>query len=106
VPGHELGQTHILRSENLEMKMRPGGHEMESVVTHGPGTLEFLPNLGSQHQRLLNGNDLLIGYAPQNRIESFHATGVKTQTEPTADENKERAAKKQPPRVTSFTSSR
>ena len=40
----KLAETHILRSENLEMKMRPGGHEMESVVTHGAGTLEFQPN--------------------------------------------------------------
>ncbi|HWC97646.1 MAG TPA: LPS export ABC transporter periplasmic protein LptC [Candidatus Sulfopaludibacter sp.] len=106
VAGHELGQTHVLRSENLEMKMRPGGHEMENVVTHGPGTLEFLPNAGSQHKRVLNGTDLLIAYAPQNRIENFHASNVKTQTEPTADENKQRADRKQPARVSALTTSR
>jgi lipopolysaccharide export system protein LptA len=106
VPGHELGQTHVLRSENLEMKMRPGGHEMENVATHGPGTLEFLPNAAAQHKRTLNGNDLLIAYAPQNRIENFHASSVKTQTEPTAEENKQRADRKQPPRATAFTTSR
>ena len=44
-PGRQLSETHVLRSETLEMKMRPGGREMESVVTKAPGTLEFLPNL-------------------------------------------------------------
>jgi lipopolysaccharide export system protein LptA len=106
-PGQtKLGETHILRSENLEMKMRPGGHEMESVVTHGPGILEFLPNAGSDHHRIVNGNDFLIAYAPQNHIQSFHGSGVKTQTEATADENKLRAQKKEPPRPAGFTTSR
>jgi lipopolysaccharide export system protein LptA len=102
----KLGETHILRSENLEMKMRPGGHEMESVVTHGPGTLEFLPNAGSDHHRIVNGNEFLIAYALQNRIQNFRGSAIKTQTDPTADENKERAAKKEPPRATGFTTSR
>ena len=106
-PGQaKLGETHILRSENLELKMRPGGHEMESVVTHGAGTLEFQPNAPSDHHRIVTGNDFLIAYAPQNHIESFHGTGIKTQTEATADENRTRAQKKEPPRPAGFTNSR
>ena len=70
MPGHQLGETHILRSENLEMKMRPGGQEIENVVTHAPGTLEFLPNQPAQHHRILNGNDMLI------------ATGRRTASKP------------------------
>ncbi len=27
-PGRQLSETHVLRSETLEMKMRPGGREM------------------------------------------------------------------------------
>jgi lipopolysaccharide export system protein LptA len=99
VPGKEIGESHTLRSDNLEMKMRPGGHEMESVVTHAPGTLEFLPNLPSQHHRTLNGNNMVIAYGAQNRIENFRATDVKTLTDPTADEKKRN-------RVTSTTASR
>ena len=37
------GETHVLRSEKLEMKMRPGGEQIETIVTHAPGTLEFRP---------------------------------------------------------------
>jgi lipopolysaccharide export system protein LptA len=87
-PGRQLSETHVLRSETLEMKMRPGGREMESVVTKAPGTLEFLPNLPAQHHRLLDGKDFVIAYGPQNRVDSFRAANVKTRTEPTAEERR------------------
>jgi lipopolysaccharide export system protein LptA len=88
VPGKELTETHILRSENLEMAMRPGGKDILHVVSHAPGTLEFLPNAPAQHHRVLSGNDMLISYGEQNRIDSFHATEVKTTTDPNAEERK------------------
>jgi lipopolysaccharide export system protein LptA len=86
VPGRQLGETDVLRSENIEMKMRPGGREIETVVTHAPGALEFLPNLPTQRHRTLHGNDLSIAYGPENRIQSFRAQGVTTRTDPTAEE--------------------
>lgn len=92
VKGHELGEGHVLRSESLEMTMRPGGHEIASVLTHAPGTLEFQPNLPAQHHRVLTGSDMRILYGPQNRVESFHATAVKTVTDPNADERKRNRA--------------
>ena len=87
-PGRPLGETHTLRSENIEMKMRPGGREIETVVTHAPGVLEFLPNVPTDHHRTLNGTDLNIAYGPQNRIEQFRAHDVTTRTEPNAEERK------------------
>jgi lipopolysaccharide export system protein LptA len=87
-PGKELSETHILRSENFEMKMRPGGKDIDRVITHAPGTLEFLPNLLAQHHRIVSGNDMLIAYGVQNRIDTFHATDVKTTTDANADERK------------------
>jgi lipopolysaccharide export system protein LptA len=79
--------------------MRPGGHEMENVATHAPGTLEFLPNAPKQHHRILTGADMRIAYGPQNRVETFRAVNAKTQTDPTAEEKKRN-------RSTSTTSSR
>ena len=87
-PGRQLGETHILRSDKLDMKMRPGGRNLESVVTHDPGTLEFIPNQPTQHHRLLEGNDMVIQYGPENRIESFHTTSARTHTDPTDAEKK------------------
>ena len=86
VKGHELAEGHILRSQALEMSMRPGGREMANVLTHSPGTLEFLPNLPTQHHRVLTGTDMRILYGPQNRVQSFQATAVKTRTDPSTVE--------------------
>jgi lipopolysaccharide export system protein LptA len=85
-PGHEPSETHIMRSESIEMKMRPGGKEIESVVSHVPATLEFLPNLPAQHHRVLEGREMLIAYAAENRIDSFKASDVKTFTDPNEEE--------------------
>ncbi len=87
-PGRQPGETHVLRSDQIALKMKPGGHEIASVVTRTPGTLEFIPNVPTERHRVLEGSDLAITYGPQNRIESLHATGVKTHTDPTADEKK------------------
>jgi lipopolysaccharide export system protein LptA len=88
VPGRQLSETHVLRSQSLEMKMKPGGREMQNVVTKAPGTLEFLPNLPSQHHRMLDGSDFVIAYGAENRLDSFRAVNVKTRTDPTADERR------------------
>jgi lipopolysaccharide export system protein LptA len=99
LPGRAIGETHTLRSEKLDMKMRDGGKEIETVSTKTPGTLEFLPNLPVQHHRTLDGNNIVIQYAAQNRVESFRADDVRTRTDPTPDEKKRN-------RVTSVTSSK
>ncbi len=85
----DLSETHILRSENLEMKMHSGGRDIDRVITHAPGTLEFLPNQPTQHHRMLSGSDMLIAYGAKNHIDTFHATDTKTVTDPTAKERAE-----------------
>jgi lipopolysaccharide export system protein LptA len=91
-PGRQLSESHVLRSESLDMTMRPGGREIASVVTNAPGRLEFLPNQPVQRHRTLDGKDFVIAYGPQNRVESFRAHDVKTQTEPNADDRKRNRA--------------
>ena len=86
LPGHLPAESHVLRSEHLEMKMRPGGRELASVTTHAPGTLEFLPNQAIQHHRVLDGQDIAIAYGEKNRVDSFRAVNVRTVTDPSADE--------------------
>ncbi len=85
-PGHDPSETHIMRSESIEMKMRPGGKEIENVVSHVAATLEFLPNLPAQHHRVLEGREMVIAYAAQSRIDSFKASDVKTATDPNEEE--------------------
>jgi lipopolysaccharide export system protein LptA len=88
LPGRQPGETHVLRSESIELKMRPDGKEIETVLAPSPGTLEFQPNLPSQHHRTLAGRDMVIGYGAQNRLDSFRAKDVKTVTDPNEDERR------------------
>ncbi len=97
VPKRPMPETHVLRSDRLEMKMKDGGREIDNVMTHTPGTLEFIPNLPTQHHRRLDGNNMVIDYGGQNRIQSFQATDVHTRTDPTAEEIK----RKTPESITS-----
>ena len=85
-PGHDPAETRILRSEIIQMKMRPGGREIARLETHAPSELEFLPNMASQRHRKFIGERMWINYGAQNRIQSFSAVNCRTLSDPTADE--------------------
>ncbi len=76
------GETKILRSENIEMKMRPNGEEMDNVQIHAPGTLDFVPNRSGQRRRHMDAERMWIDYGAQNQIREFRAVKVSTRTEP------------------------
>src|SRR5271166_1293504 len=61
--------------------MRPGGPEVESVETSGPGALEFIPNQPEQSHRWMNGDRIWIAYGPKNTIDTFRSVAVTTRTE-------------------------
>ncbi|HSB17036.1 MAG TPA: LPS export ABC transporter periplasmic protein LptC [Bryobacteraceae bacterium] len=73
--------TRTLRSDVIELTMAPGGREIASVLTHSPGTVEFVPDQAAQKQRKLDAGQIRIEYAGGNRIRNFHATDVATCTE-------------------------
>jgi len=85
-------ETHVIHSDIIVVKMRDGGREVESVETEAPGTLDFLPNQPAQHQRRLEADHMAMTYGPNNELESFRATKIRTETQPNAEER----AKKQP----------
>jgi len=39
--GQEVPDTRVMRSEVIEMKMRPGGREIDTVATHAPASWIF-----------------------------------------------------------------
>ena len=88
VPGKAPADSHVLSSEHIVMKMRPGGKDIETVSANPSGVLEFLPNVPTNRHRTLRGDDMLITYAPKNHIEGFHATNATTTTDPNAEELK------------------
>ncbi len=91
-PGHQPADSHVLHADNIQMEMRPGGREIRTVSAHPSGTLEFLPSQPASHHRTLQGDEMLITYAAQNRIESFHATNTRTTTDPNPEEAKRNRA--------------
>jgi lipopolysaccharide export system protein LptA len=91
-PGKTPSDSHVLRAENIDLKMRPGGRDIQTVSAHPSGTLEFLANQPASHHRTLQGDDMLIAYGPQNHIDSFHAANVTTATDPNDEEKKHNRA--------------
>ncbi len=79
-PGTPPADTRLLRSEVVEVIMRPGGEEMDRMATHAPGAIEFVPNRPGAPRRLLEGERITIEYAPGNRIQSCVALNASTRT--------------------------
>jgi lipopolysaccharide export system protein LptA len=94
--GHDLPETRILRSQIIQIQMRPGGRELDSLETHAPGTLEFLPNRAGQRHRTFTGDHMWIAYGAQNRIRSFRSVNCRTESDPTPEER----ARKRPQTIT------
>jgi lipopolysaccharide export system protein LptA len=80
--GQPLPDTRVLRSDVIEVKMRPGGREIDTVTTPTPGHLEFLPNHAGARHRRLDGSRIDIAYGERNLIRSFRSVDVETRTEP------------------------
>lgn len=91
-PAANKGETKILRSESVELKMRTSGQEIEIVQVHAPGTIDFIPTRPSQRRRHLEGERMTITYGANNQIESFRSTNVTTRTEPDPTTPKKSAA--------------
>jgi len=84
--GGKLAETRVVHSQIIEVLMRPGGREIETVETKAPGQLDFLPNDAAQRQRRLNADHMIMKYGAANQLESFRALNVQTETQPNADE--------------------
>ncbi|HLY20603.1 MAG TPA: LPS export ABC transporter periplasmic protein LptC [Bryobacteraceae bacterium] len=95
-PGKEVAESRILRSDTIQMKMRPGGRELAALETQAPSELEFLPNLPTQRHRKFTGERMWITYGEQNRVQSFTSINCRTVSDPTPEES----ARKRPPAVT------
>jgi lipopolysaccharide export system protein LptA len=80
--GQQLPDTRVLRSEAIEMKMRPGGREIDAVETQAPGHLEFLPNHPGSRRRQMDGEKLYITYGQRNMVRNFRSVNVETRSDP------------------------
>src|SRR6185503_563480 len=81
-PGQLLADTRILRSDVIEVKMRPGGHEVAELFTVAPGHVEFVPNHPGSRRRQMDGERIYLTYGARNVIQSFRSMNVETKTDP------------------------
>ena len=81
-PRGDTPDTRVIKSDVIDINMKPGGRELDKVNTREPGTLEFLPNQITHHRRMLRADLMSVAYGARNEIQSFHATAAATETYP------------------------
>ncbi len=80
-PGGVPAEKRVLKSDSLTAHMLPGGQEIDSIETTGPGSIEFIPAVATQSHRVLTGDRMFIRYGATNQIQSFESTNVSTRTD-------------------------
>ena len=75
-----IAETRTLRSEFLELDMRAGGEEIDTLKTHAPGHIEFLPNRPGQRRRVMDAERMTMQYGERNQLKSYTAANVATKT--------------------------
>jgi lipopolysaccharide export system protein LptA len=101
-PKGNTADTKRLKSDAIDLFMKPGGRDLDRVVTHAAGVLEFVPNQILRHRRVLKSSDMDIRYGAKSEIQSFHANNAATETYPSEDETK----KKKPNLALAYTTSK
>jgi lipopolysaccharide export system protein LptA len=91
-PGVEPSDTKLLTSDTIYTNMRPGGQEIQSVETAGPGAIEFVTNRPDQSHRWMNGDHIWMAYGPKNTVQTFRSIAVRTRTQ----KPREKGAKAEP----------
>lgn len=80
-PGVQLTETRILRSEHIELEMKPGGQDIQEIRAPSQAQLEFQPNRPEQSHRILDASRLRILYGGSSYVDTFLAWNVSTHTD-------------------------
>jgi lipopolysaccharide export system protein LptA len=80
-PNVEPGDTKILKSDTIELSMKEGGQDIDSVVTRSAGTFEVVPNIPTKSHRWITGDQFWIQYGESNQIQSFRTVNATTRSE-------------------------
>ncbi len=83
-PGVQLGETRILRSEHIELEMKPGGRDLQEIRTSSTAQLEFKPNRPDQAHRILDASHLRVLYGAGSYVNTLLAWNVATHTDKSA----------------------
>ncbi len=103
VVGGLTPDTKNIKSDAMDVFMKPDGKDLDHVSTLSPGTMEFLPNQMTRSRRLVKSDRMLVKYGANNEIQSYHAEAASTETHPSQDEV---TKKKKPATEIAMTSSK
>jgi lipopolysaccharide export system protein LptA len=80
-PGVIPTETRILRSETINLEMKPGGQEVQEIRTPSKAQLEFKPNRPDQVHRVLESSKMRIIYGDHSYVDTFMGWNVTTRTD-------------------------
>jgi lipopolysaccharide export system protein LptA len=80
-PGVTPTETRILRSETIDLDMKPGGQEVQEIRTLTKAQLEFKPNRPEQVHRVLDASKMRIVYGDHSYVDTFLGWNVATRTD-------------------------
>ncbi len=80
-PGVQLAETRILRSEHLELDMKPGGKDVQEIRTSTKAQLEFKPNRPDQPHRVIDASRLRVLYGEGSYVDTFLAWDAAVRTD-------------------------
>ncbi len=80
-PGVKLAETRILRSEHIELEMKPGGQDVQEIRAPSQAQLEFKPNSPDQSHRILDASRLRVIYGAGSYVDTFLAWNAVTHTD-------------------------
>ena len=83
-PGVQLPETRILRSEHIELEMKPGGKDVQEIRTSSQAQLEFKPNRAEQSHRIVDASHLRVNYGEGSYVDTFMAWKAATHTDKAA----------------------
>ena len=95
-----VAETRILRSEHIELEMKPGGRDVQEIRTSSQAQLEFKPNRADQTHRVLDASRLRILYGEGSYVDTFLGWNVATRTDKPATEKPTANAAASPPALT------
>ncbi len=91
-PGVQLAETRILRSEHIELEMKPGGRDVQEIRTPSQAQLEFKPNRPDQSHRIVDCSRLRVIYGSGSYVDTLLAWNAATHTDKPASAARVKAA--------------
>ncbi len=92
--GVELADTRTLRSEHIELEMKPDGKDLQKIRTTSQSQLEFKPNRPTSQHRTVDASHLRVLYGEGSYADTFLAWNVATKTDRQPKGNAHREARR------------